>query len=165
MNVTVRILGARPFVEELRFGLCHADGVTTLAVQMASSLQIGLPVGNILTETLHIFSQPERCAVRLRSLGYVRSCSQQEQALSGMKKGREKYLEKAFEALRSAPAQLLRQEPEPVRQPGNDDAGADDRLCTASPRPSRKGRRPPVTILAWLSPIGSCCQRSPVWAR
>lgn len=116
----VPVLGHRPYEEEFRVALCEDQGVAMLAVQMACNLKIGFPVGDFLTEALHIFSQPAGGGgpVRLRSLGLAQAGRQQQRALEGMREARKKYVEKALAALRRAAAELLRLEAERIRFDG-----------------------------------------------
>lgn len=107
-TITVPVLGARPFEEELRFGLCCVDGETTLAVQ--GSAKTSLPMGaSLCTESLHIFSQAVAGGpVRLRAFGLPPRGMHAEKALKGMQEKFPEYVRLAQRLLVASPPSLLR---------------------------------------------------------
>ncbi|CAK0838496.1 unnamed protein product, partial [Prorocentrum cordatum] len=83
---SIPVLGKRTYQESLRVALCRDGAVSTLAIQVAGTLKIGFPVGDFLTETLHLFTQAGDAApVCLQSWGMAQPGAQQRKALDGMR--------------------------------------------------------------------------------
>ncbi|CAK0856811.1 unnamed protein product [Prorocentrum cordatum] len=100
---SIPVLGKRTYQETLRIALCRDGGVSTLAIQVAGTLKVGFPVGDFLTETLHLFTQAgDDCPVQLQSWGMAQPGAQQRKALDGMKAKHREYLANVRRAVREA---------------------------------------------------------------
>lgn len=107
--IPVPVLGAREFAEDLRIAISFVDaGQTTLAVQFSSKLALGFPVGDCVTETLHILTQDDLGGpVRLRSLGLAPPGRFEEKALAGIREARRSFVETAKSHLERAASDIL----------------------------------------------------------
>jgi len=100
---SIPVLGKRTYQETLRIALCRDGTVSTLAIQVAGTLKIGFPVGDFLTETLHLFTQAGECGpVLLQSWGMAQPGAQQRRALDGMKAKQREYLANVHQAVQEA---------------------------------------------------------------
>lgn len=95
LTTSVPVLGRRRYEEEVRLVLCHEGGLDKLAVQCVAKLAIGWPVGDFLTETLHVFSQKDDGPVSLASFGIAQPGAHQQKAIDGMREKRKVYVETA----------------------------------------------------------------------
>lgn len=95
LTMSVPVLGRRRYEEEVRLVLCHEGGLEKLAVQCVAKLAIGWPMGDFLTETLHLFSQRDGGPVSLASFGIVQPGAHQQKAIDGMREKRKVYVEAA----------------------------------------------------------------------
>jgi len=109
---SVPFLGEREYVEELRLALCHAEGVDTMAVQIASKVSLGWPFGDTLTELLYLISQESlEQPVRMRSWGIAQPGRTREMVIEQMIDARRLWVEGALRHLSAFPEASLQLEP------------------------------------------------------
>merc|ERR1712187_884756 len=76
---------------------------------VSCKLAIGFPVGDFLTEVLHVFTQEEANGpVKLMTLGLAQQGSHQEKAYQGMRDQRVKFIDLVKKTLQAAPPDMLK---------------------------------------------------------
>eukprot|EP00928_Gymnodinium_smaydae_P066609 TRINITY_DN49598_c0_g1_i1.p1 TRINITY_DN49598_c0_g1~~TRINITY_DN49598_c0_g1_i1.p1 ORF type:complete len:730 (-),score=28.46 TRINITY_DN49598_c0_g1_i1:49-2091(-) len=99
---SVPVLGKRRWEEEIRVALFRDSNSDYLAVQVCGKLAIGFPIGDFLTEQLHLFVQHNPGGpVLFRSFGLAPPGRAQKEAIDGLRAKTLKYIEIARETLNS----------------------------------------------------------------
>lgn len=107
--LSIPVLGKRAFSEEMRVALCREGSTTTLLIQTVETSAIGFPVGDVLTERLHLLSQHDAGPIQLRSVGTAMPGRAQQPALEGMAKVHASHFIPTFHsALQGADSAALR---------------------------------------------------------
>jgi hypothetical protein len=100
---SIPVLGKRIFSEETRIAIFREGSTTTLLVQTVEKLAIGFPIGDMLTERLHLFTQEDGGPIQLRTFGIAMPGRAQRPALEGMaKKHASHFIPTLHHALQSA---------------------------------------------------------------
>eukprot|EP00929_Paragymnodinium_shiwhaense_P074531 TRINITY_DN38156_c0_g1_i1.p1 TRINITY_DN38156_c0_g1~~TRINITY_DN38156_c0_g1_i1.p1 ORF type:complete len:659 (-),score=80.47 TRINITY_DN38156_c0_g1_i1:203-2179(-) len=134
-TVCVPVLGRRPYEEEIRLSLCCTDEANQLVVQISHLLKLGFPVGNFLSETMHIFSQDLKTRViTLLSYGVAQPGRGQDQAYAGMKEKQVELIGLIKELLKSTSSDVLETCADNLPPMGSfkSDAGLSDRARNLS---------------------------------
>merc|ERR1712194_381399 len=89
-SIRVPVLGERPFEEDLRIALAITDTSVSLILQVSSKVALGFPVGDFITESVHVFTQSAAGGpVVLKSFGLAAPGRHQEKAMAGMRSSRQ----------------------------------------------------------------------------
>lgn len=119
-TASVPILGTRVYSEELRIALASDGGFDMLAVQVAGKMAIGWPVGDFLTEAMHLYRQkkdPEGGGahpVLLSSKALATPGRHQQGALDGLKEKQGFYLSSLRGTIAESDDEVLRSRPGPA---------------------------------------------------